>query len=487
MTRDDGKRISTQVLVIGSGAGGAIAAATLAEAGLSVVIAEEGSEIDTSAMETHTPEAMRLLYRNGGLSPILGRSNIAFVEGCCVGGSTEINSAFWQRTPEVVLDAWRRSHGVADLSPEALASLFDEIEPVLHVSSLKSAAVPESSAVFRSGAEKLGWRLEEIPRAQKVDLASSQFSAGAKQSASRTYLPRARAAGARLLSGCRVERLHYRDGRVSHAVAIVSGPQGSRELEIEADNVFVCAGAIQTPALLRRSGIKGNVGNSLRIHPMLKIAALFDHRLDSHRSALPIYQVKEFWPELTLGGSVFTPGFLAVTLSDNWAENQSVLKDWRNMGLYYAACRSSRRGTVRVFPLTGEAVVRYDLSEEDCARLSRGLALLGEALFAGGAVALYPALRSPPRITSVAQCREYLKGTLPAARMNLSTVHAFSSCPMGENRRLCAVDSYGKVFDFANLYLADASVLPDSPGINPQGTIMALALRAARRFLAGSR
>jgi len=91
--------LRTQVLVIGSGAGGAVTAATLAEAGHEVLILEEGPEVDTDRFAGHSPEAVATLYRGGGLTPMLGRPMIAFVEGCCVGGSTEINSGFWHRLP----------------------------------------------------------------------------------------------------------------------------------------------------------------------------------------------------------------------------------------------------------------------------------------------------------------------------------------------------------------------------------------------------
>jgi choline dehydrogenase-like flavoprotein len=254
-------------------------------------------------------------------------------------------------------------------------------------------------------------------------------------------------------------------------------------MTIEAETVFVCGGTIQTPVLLRSSGIKRNVGNNLCIHPMLKVATLFDEIMDSHRSALPIYQVKEFWPDITLGGSVFTPGFLALTLSENWTKNQDALKDWRCMALYYIACRGSGRGTVRVFPFTQEAIVRYNLSKQDQMNLTIGLARLGEALFAGGARKLYPALRTPDTLNSVTECRALLEKPIPSSAMSLTTVHTFSTCPMGENKAICATNSFGKVHGFENLYIADASLIPDSPGVNPQGTIMALALRNARHFL----
>ena len=111
------EKINTQVLVIGSGAGGAVTAATLAKAGFSVIVAEEGQRINTENISTHSTEAMKLLYRNRGMTPIFGNTTIAFVEGSCVGGSTEVNSAFWHRTPEEAIKRWIESEEELDIKP----------------------------------------------------------------------------------------------------------------------------------------------------------------------------------------------------------------------------------------------------------------------------------------------------------------------------------------------------------------------------------
>ena len=95
---------------------------------------------------------------------------------------------------------------------------------------------------------------------------------------------------------------------------------------------------------------------------MIKVAALFDEQLDSHLSALPVYQVTQFWPDITIGGSVFTPGFLAMNLSENWEINQPQMKEWHKMALYYVACCGTGKGIVRAFPGSGEAVGIYNLS-----------------------------------------------------------------------------------------------------------------------------
>jgi nucleoside-diphosphate-sugar epimerase/choline dehydrogenase-like flavoprotein len=478
LARDPRGHLTTEILVVGSGAGGAVTAATLAEAGHEVLLLEEGPNADTSQIATNSTEAISRLYRNGGMTPILGRQAMAYVEGRCVGGSTEINSGLYHRLPEDAYHRWRSDLLLADFSPGLMTPYFERIERDLSVSLLPEAEIPKSSVLFRQGIERLGWAYQEVPRCQRNG--GSQFAPGAKQSMQRTYVPRALAAGAQLLADAKATRLLTAGDRVLG----VTVAQGSARFEIRADAVFLCAGAIQTPALLRRSRITHNVGNSLRLHPMIKAAALFDEEIEAHEAALPVYQVKEFWPTITLGGAVFTPGFLAMILADNWPAYRHAMPDWPRMGLYYAGTRSMARGSVRAIRgLEDGVVIRYQLSEADRRNLSTGLGHLGELLFAAGATAVYPSLTGAPILRSAEQCRGMLESPLPAAAMGLSNVHAFSTCPMGENVDLSATNSFGKVHGFRNLYINDASLIPDAPGVNPQGTTMAIAFRNSEHFM----
>ena len=471
--------VRAQVLVIGSGAGGAATAAMLAERGYEVVVLEEGPDLDTNTLATNSPEAIARLYRNGGVTPVLGSPNIAHVEGRCVGGSTEVNSGFWHRVPDDCYERWRRAAQLEAFTPAVLDPYFDELERALSVSYLSAPEPPPSSQVFRRGLERLHWRYGEVPRCQSPNDGVSAFAPGNKQSMQRTFIPRARAAGARIVADCQTLRLELDGGRVTGVLVERAGQRAV----VHASTVFLCCGPLQTAALLRRSGITRNVGDNLCLHPMIKAAALFEEPIRAHESVLPIYQVKEFWPAIAIGGSVCTPGFLAMHLAEGWPATAPVMRQWDRAAMFYAATCSASRGSVRALPgIADGVVVRYRLTDTDRANISAGMARLGEMLFAAGATVVYPSLRAPSVLTSAEQCRSFLERPLPGAVMGLSSMHAFSSCPMGENRELCATDSFGKVWDVANLYVNDASLLPDSPGVNPQGTVMAVALRNADHF-----
>jgi choline dehydrogenase-like flavoprotein len=481
-------RPQARVVVIGSGAGGAVTAHELAAGGMDVTVLEEGGRFDLADYGQNAPAAMQRLYRRRGMTPLLGKLAIGFVEGCCVGGSTEINSGFWYRTPPEVLARWKDVHLLAEADAAQLAPHFNWAEELVEVAAW-TRPLPESSALMLRGAQQLGWAADIVPRAaarcENSNACAQGCPTGAKQGMSRNLLPRAEARGARIVPDCTATRLHRTGDRVTGVETTRRLAGGKFEkAQFAADHVFVCAGATQTPALLRRSGVVRNIGDTLGVHPMVKMAASFDQIVDAHRSVLPLVQVKEFWPEIVLGGAYFTPGHLALMLSDNWQQHAGRMPGFRHMAAYYVGVKGAGRGRVRPsWSDAGAVSLRYELAEDDLRNLRNGLVRLAELLFAAGARELYPGVHGVPVLRSVDEARQRLSAELPARAMSVTTVHAFSSCPMGGLPERSAADSFGRVHGLQNLYINDASMLPGSPGVNPQGTIMAFARRNSHRFL----
>lgn len=480
--------VKTQILIIGSGAGGAMTAYELASAGFQVVVLEEGRRSSLADYGTSATQGMQALYRNKGMTPIMGSVPIGYVEGRCIGGSTEINSGFWHRLPPEFALRWKAQFGLLDFGPEVLEPHFDWLESMLGVTK-RTDNWPASTRVFQRGVDAMGWSSQEVPRAatacQNTNSCPSGCPKGAKQGVSLKLIPMAEAAGAHFYSECKVKLLLKKRPRATGVLAEIKRPDGSTDLvRIEADHIILCGGVTQTPMLLRRSGIKTHVGDTFQIHPMLKVSALFDETIDAHKSVMPLLQVKEFWPDISMGGSFFTIGHLAMNLGDNWPQVSSIMKDYRNIATYYVTARGTGRGFVRPSLLgEGEASLRYELSAHDLRHLSQGLARMAAMLLAAGAKEVYPCVYGLPSIKSELDAVVWLDQLLPKSALSLTTVHAFSTCPFGERQERCAADSFGRVYGFDNLYINDASMLPDSPGINPQGTIMAIARRNAQHFI----
>lgn len=411
---------------------------------------------------------------------------MGYVEGCCVGGSTEINSGFWHRTPQEVLLRWSAQFDLRDASQEDLAPHMAWAEEQLGVG-MRGKPWPKSSEVFARGIEAMGWAAQEVPRAAPACESSNTCATGCakghKRGVGGTILPKAEEAGARVAEGCRVALVLHRNHRASGVLVERAREDGTRELvRIDAEHVFVCGGPSQTPSLLRRSGIKRHIGDTLCIHPMLKVIARFPERIDADKSVLPLLQVKEFWPDISLGGAFFTAGHAAMTLSDNWVQNRDELGEVENLAGYYVAVRGTGRGSVRPSFFGETATLRYELSTANLRHLSHGFARLSTLLLAAGATAVHPSIVGMPAVRTQVDAVRWLDATLPPHALSLSTVHAFSTAPFGERRDRCAADSFGKLHGFENLYINDASMLPDSPGVNPQGTVMAFARRNAIAF-----
>jgi choline dehydrogenase-like flavoprotein len=476
MAQHQSEIVETEILVIGSGAGGAVTAATLARAGRTVTIVEEGPWVDPDATEPFSLEEMVAKYRHGGTCAALGRPAIAYAEGRCVGGSTEINSGLYHRLPGELAEEWQRVYRIDEFGTAALDHYSQRIEDELAVSLLPGAP-PVSSAMLERGAAKLGWQAVEFSRVFRYESSGRAV----KQTMARTLLPRAMEAGARVIANCRVSKLLRRDDRIVGARCERERDDGTIEpLTIHADHVFVCAGATQTPALLQRSGIRRNIGNGLKMHPTVKIAARFEHPID--HGDVPMHRVTEFAPGFTIGGSASRRGHVALALADSGADYTAALADWERVAVYYAAIRSEGHGRVLALPGFAAPLVTYNLSEGDMSRLARALLHLGEVLLAAGATEMYPSVTGGVTARGPEDLVQWLDAT-SRNRANLMSVHLTSTVRIGENRDRTGADSFGRVWGFTNLRLNDASLLPDAPGVNPQGTIMAIAARNSDQFL----
>jgi choline dehydrogenase-like flavoprotein len=489
--------LRAEIVVIGSGPGGAITACLLAEAGRDVLLIEEGQFLPLDSCEPFSKDEMLQKYRNGGQTVAMGKNKIAYVEGRCVGGGSEINSGLYHCTPPEILERWRKEFLVEALGEDDLSPHFEKCERDLSVSPLPCTP-PPASLRLHEGATRLGWKSLEVPRwfryeegsrrREEADpsdapidrLLTSAATAkeGKRQSMTETFIPRFQRAGGRLLPRTRVFRLR----QASPNWVVEARNETSGVVRIAADVVFLCAGAVHSPALLRRSGITRNVGNSLQIHPTVKMVARFPEAVNAADMGVPVHQVKEFAPRLSFGCSISSPPYLALGLIDHPEAAANTSRDWPNLAVYYAMTAGEGRGSVRNLPGFNDPLVRYGLTDNDRRKLADGLRKLAEILFESGATALYPSLTRGP-VLRCRGCLGKLPEILPDGLASLMTIHLFSSCPMGEDQSKCATDSFGRVHGFKNLFVNDASLLCTAPGVNPQGSIMALARRNALKFL----
>ena len=258
-----------------------------------------------------------------------------------------------------LIDRWRSEYQIKDLDPDEIAGIADEVEVALDVGKVPGRKTP-GSEILRRGAAALGWRHSEIPRWMSYPPGGDAVT-GKRQSMTRTYLPRAFAAGARMMVECRVDRMTMVDGAVSSVT--VRSADGSRHT-IRCKHAVVCGGAIQTPALLQRSGLRARIGRSLAVHPTVKLSARFSDAVNVPDD-VPVHQVKEFAPDLSFGGSASHPGLVALALSDSWNDFSGAITQWQQICIYYAAITSEGRGVVQAIPGLRDPLVTYRLTRRD--------------------------------------------------------------------------------------------------------------------------
>jgi choline dehydrogenase-like flavoprotein len=480
-----------EVAVVGTGAGGAVVAAELAEAGLDVVLLEEG-DLHTRREFTARPlEQVRLLYRRRGLTGTLGNTFIPVPLGCAVGGTTTINSGTCWRAPEAVLARWEHEFGIPDLAGGGLAPEYERVEKAIGVAPVPESLLGPGALLFRRGAEALLLHGEAIPRNAVGCRGTSVCVFGcprdAKQSTNVSYVPRALAAGARLHVRARVERILTQGQRAVGVVATRLDSSGRRAgtLRIEAPRVVVAAGALLTPVLLARSGLaarRSAIGRNLRIHPAMRVLAVFDDPVRSWEGVPQSYQVHDFETEgIVLLGMWVPPEIQAPTVPGVGRIHKERMAAYERMASFGVLIHDSSTG--RVIPFGRRSLNWYWMNRDDVRRLARGVSIAARIFFAAGARAVYSGVRQLPVLQSAQQAETLERLRLRAGDLEMMAFHPMGTAHMGADPRRCPVDPAGRLRGTSGLFVADASLFPTSTRVNPQLTIMALAARVARGFL----
>jgi choline dehydrogenase-like flavoprotein len=476
------KRIETEVLVVGSGPGGSITAAMLAEAGQDVLMVEEGRHLHVDSSPDHSLAQMEEKWRSGGLTAALGNPKVTYIEGRCVGGASESNAGLYHPPIAQVLEDWATQFKIADFGADMLAPHLENVVDTLGVSRRPNGYSPASDRLME-GAEKLGWKWAEIERFWRYETTADGREIGHRRSMSETLIPRAVNAGARLMSQTRVVKIERKGRRAVAAIAREIGSDGQPHMvRIEMKRLIVCAGAVQTPLLLRNSGWGGVVGNGLTLNPMVRIVARFPETVNRPSFGVPVVQIEEFKPAMTLGCSYSAPPHLAMWLEGSPAEVRKSLEEWEKMAVFYVKVCGQGRGSIRQMPVLGDALVRYRTHPDDFAAMSEGLARLAKALFTAGAEEVHSPLPGVEPLRQASQA-DSLRGILTPRNSSLSAIHLHSSVRMGEDTARCGADSHGRLYGADNVWVNDSSLLPTSPGVNPQGTILAIARRNTLRWL----
>ena len=489
------EEISCDVVIVGSGAGGGCVAAGLAEQGFDVVILEKGGYYTESDFHHEESRSMRDMYLYGST---LTTSDLGcrIIAGSAVGGGTLVNYTTSFRTPEPVLREWARVSGIDAFNSGEIDESLDVVCERINVT-FDESRPGRRDALLEEGCHKLGWHAEPLPRAvrncgQDAECGSCGFGCrrGAKQGTMTTFLEDATANGARIFTRANVEKVIVSGGRAEGVLAWVNG----NRLVVKARAVVAAAGSIETPSLLIRSGLGGQVGHNLRLHPGSAVWGYFDEDVRMWEGTLQARYSSEFthWD----GG--YGPLFETVPIHPGaggaafpWLsarEHRKIMDNFANVSIVAVLPRDTTGGRITVRK-DGMPKVDYTFNADDRRRMVEGWINAGKVLEAAGATQINSPHPIPisyrPGPGAHERWADEVRGVgLGKPDVTLFSYHQMGSCRMGVDPKSSAVGPDNESHEIDNLFVVDASTFPTASGVNPMVSIYGIAHRAALKIAA---
>ena len=496
----DNRTLIADVLVIGSGAGGGVVAGELATAGYDVIVAEKGGHNEDRDFDGNELHASKNLFEKQGVLTTAD-SDITVLAATTLGGGTTINWSASFPPPDTVRREWANVYGFTGAISEDYSHSIDAVCNRINVNTDESHLNANNHAL-EQGCKALGYNLDTIPRNVKgcEDCGFCNYGCafGAKQGTLKTYLQDAFDCGARIIVNANVRRVMHENSKATGAVLDVRDENGNtRTLTIKAKLVVVAAGSIHTPAILKRSGLENkNIGDHLHFHPTGVVFSTFDEPVKAWRG-VPMSRIcKDF---MNLDGNGYGvalevapahPGLSAATFPwVNAREHKTLVSKMPYMANIIALTRDYYGGRVEV-DRYGEPVIHYQVHPYDAKHLQHGILEALKIHYAAGAREVYTphtgflkfdrnSGESFPRFLRRVEDAGIKPFSLP-----LFTAHQMSSCRIAGNSRQGALKPTGESWEIANLFVADASVLPTATGVNPMISIMSTAHYIAQHIKA---
>jgi choline dehydrogenase-like flavoprotein len=485
------RELSVDVVIVGSGPGGAVAAARLSAAGARVAVLEEGGEFTGADFGGLEQDAYPLLYQEHGARSTEDLS-IQVLQGRTVGGGSTVSWMTCFRTPASTLAAWE-AMGVEGVDAASLRPHWDEVERRLDVHAGLPEDVNANNGVLRDGCSILGWGWNQLARnstdCPNLGLCGMGCPVDAKNDARRTYLSDARRNGATVYAGFRVDRIVTRGRRASGVLATgidprTDAPTGDT-LDVRAGTVVVAGGALNSPALLRRSGLGGSaVGRRTWLHPVVATAALFERTINpwsgspqsigSHHFAQRGGRMGFFIETPPVHPMLAALAFPAFGM-EHRAFRAALPRVNVLIGLGIDGFSAEEPGgRVRV-RRDGTMRLSYPLTSRHREALVQAMKAMARIQLAAGAQRVMSLHTRPVEVRRESEVERLAQAPFGPNHLSMFSAHPMGGCAMGRSPKSSVVDSRGRVHGVDNLVVADGSVFPTSLGVNPMISIYGVA------------
>ena len=401
-----------------------------------------------------------------------------------------INGGMCWRTPESIMKRWQWERGMIDFTPKKMDEYFSRVEGIIHASSVIPEALNKDALLLKAGGEKLGYTVKPNSRSADHCVGSNTCLAGcpsgAKKSTAVSYVPLFLEAGGTVICNCRVRKVNTKRRRATSVEGDLIDPLTKKKkykLKVKAKIVVSACGAVQTPALLMRSGIRDEyslLGQNLIVHPNAKVLAVFNDDVHAWKGVNQGFQITEFFDEgILMAVNFVPPGVMALALPLSGHELFQTMKDeFHHLVVGGALIEDTGQGRVSIGPFD-TVIPTYNLNEHDFHQSIRAVALMSEVFFAAGAKKVYLPFSNFTELRSVDDIPKIYNQKIRPLDLELMTVHIMGTAQMGNRPDNSVINTHGEFHNIKGLFVADASVFPTSIGVNPQVTIMALATRTA--------
>ena len=458
--------VKHEYIVVGSGAGGGVVAYNLAQAGADCLLIEAGKYHTKETFPRNEADASAQLYWGGGLE-FSADARMAFLRGKVMGGSTIVNQALVDRFDDLALDAWRDESGVDFFTLDALTPYYDRVEDFLAVHIFEEQERNRNAQLFVKGCDALGYGWHFLHRAQgdcayekgnDCITCLSGCHRDSKQSTLITYIRQAEALGLKVQAETMVERVEP----LGNGYKLYATSHGER-VEFECEKLILAGGTLGTNHMLLRSGF-GNqlpaLGKYFSTHPQYMWFGVYDEEINAHKGMFQSVASKDdrfrqrgFKLENVFAGPVST----ALLFNGYGADHEEFMRNYSRITCAEVAVRDENAGEL-VVDKKGKLMIKKPLTDQDHSRMKDGVSVLKEILAASGAKRV---IESP----------------------HFFGLHMMGGCRMGVDPQKSVVNPEYQVHGYKNLYVGDASLFPNAPGINPSLTIYALATRLSDQLV----